>query len=75
MFCFEWFGPVMEKRKKGKATKLMKIKCIQHHSLICTSEMGTFRPWGLMSRVFTNGLGDQGSILGGVIPKTQKNGT
>ena len=28
-----------------------------------------------MSRVFTNGLGDQGSIPGQVIPKTQKNGT
>ena len=27
---------------------------------------------GLMSRVFTNGLGDQGSISGQVIPKTQK---
>ena len=25
-----------------------------------------------MSRVFTNGLGDQGSISGRVIPKTQK---
>ena len=25
-----------------------------------------------MSRVFTNGLGDRGSIPGGVIPKTQK---
>ena len=25
-----------------------------------------------MSRVFVNGLGDQGSILGWVIPKTQK---
>ena len=25
-----------------------------------------------MSRVFTNGLGDQGSIPGRVIPKTQK---
>ena len=25
-----------------------------------------------MSRVFTNGPGDQGSILGQVIPKTQK---
>ena len=25
-----------------------------------------------MSRVFANGLGDQGSILGWVIPKTQK---
>ncbi len=25
-----------------------------------------------MSRVFANGLGDQGSILGRVIPKTQK---
>ena len=27
---------------------------------------------GQMSRVFTNGLGDQGSIPGQVIPKTQK---
>ena len=27
---------------------------------------------GLMSRVFANGLRDQGSILGRVIPKTQK---
>ena len=27
---------------------------------------------GLMSRVFANGLEDQGSILGRVIPKTQK---
>ena len=27
---------------------------------------------GLMSRVFTNGLGDQGSIPSRVIPKTQK---
>ena len=30
---------------------------------------------GLMNRVFDNGLGDQGSIPGRVIPKTQKNGT
>ena len=29
---------------------------------------------GLMSRVFANGLGDQGSIPGWAIPKTQKNG-
>ena len=27
---------------------------------------------GLMSRVFANGPGDRGSILGQVIPKTQK---
>ena len=27
---------------------------------------------GLMSRVFANGPGDRGSILGRVIPKTQK---
>ena len=27
---------------------------------------------GLAVRVFTNGLGDQGSIIGQVIPKTQK---
>ena len=30
---------------------------------------------GLIGRVFANGLGDQGSIPGQVIPKTQKNGT
>ena len=30
------------------------------------------RAIGLVSRVFTNGLGDWGSILGQVIPKTQK---
>ena len=30
------------------------------------------RAIGLMSRVFTSDLGDQGSILGRVIPKTQK---
>ena len=30
---------------------------------------------GLVSRVFSNGPGDQGSILGLVIPKTQKAGT
>ena len=29
---------------------------------------------GQMSRVFTNGLGDQGSIPDQVIPKTYKNG-
>ena len=27
---------------------------------------------GLIRRVFSNGLGDRGSILGRVIPKTQK---
>ena len=31
--------------------------------------------FGLMGRVFANRLGDWGSILGRVIPKTQKNGT
>ena len=30
------------------------------------------RAIGLMSRAFTNGPGDQGSILGRIIPKTQK---
>ena len=30
---------------------------------------------GLMSRAFTNGLGDRGSIPGRVIPKTPKNVT
>ena len=30
------------------------------------------RAIGLMSRVFANGPGDHGSILGQVIPKTQK---
>ena len=31
-----------------------------------------YRAIGLMSRVFASGPGDQGSILGHVIPKTQK---
>ena len=31
-----------------------------------------YRPIGLMSRVFTNGLGDRVSIRGRVIPKMQK---
>ena len=31
-----------------------------------------YRPICLVGRVFTNGLGDQGSIPGQVIPKTQK---
>ena len=31
-----------------------------------------YRLIGLISRVFINGLGDQGSIPGQVIPKTQK---
>ncbi len=35
----------------------------------------TFQVIGQMSRVFANGPGDQGSITGRVIPKTQKNGT
>ena len=30
--------------------------------------------FGLMSRLFVNGQGDWSSILGRVIPKTQKNG-
>ena len=34
-----------------------------------------YRAIGLMSRVFANGPGDWGSILGRVIPKTQKNST
>ena len=31
-----------------------------------------YRAIGLTSRVFANGQGDKGSILGQVIPKTQK---
>ena len=31
--------------------------------------------FGLMRRVFINGLGDRDSIQGRVVPKTQKNGT
>ena len=34
--------------------------------------MAHARAIGLMSRVFANGPGDQGSIPGQVIPKTQK---
>ena len=37
------------------------------HYLVCK-----YRAIGLMSRVFANGLGDQGSIPGQVIPNTQK---
>ena len=32
-------------------------------------------PIGLVGRVFANDSGDQGSIPGHVVPKTQKNGT
>ena len=39
----------------------------QIHSSVCTDWIT-----GLMSRVFANGPGDQGSIPGRVIPKTQK---
>ena len=32
----------------------------------------TYQPIGIMVRVFGNGPGDLGSILGQIIPKTQK---
>ena len=35
----------------------------------------SYRAIGPMDRVFANGLGDQGSVSGRVIQKTQKNGT
>ena len=45
------------------------IKCIsQKYILIIYNDQAI----GLMSRVFANGLGDQGSIPGRIIPKTQK---
>ena len=36
------------------------------------NKVSKFKQIGLMSRVFTSGLGDRGSIPGRVIPKTQK---
>ena len=33
--------------------------------------LGNFQFTGLVGRVFTNGLGDQGSVPGQVIPKSQ----
>ena len=41
-------------------------------SILVLFPLRKFRAIGLMSRVFTNGPGDQGSIPGRVIPKTQK---
>ena len=41
---------------------------IAFHSII----VSIFHFIGLMRRVFANGLGDQGSILGQVIPKAKK---
>ena len=43
-----------------------------NYNLINNSIFQLSRPFGLLSRVFANGLGDQGSIPGQVIPKTQK---
>ena len=41
---------------------------LQHNSFVSPQ----LKAIGLMSRVFANGLGDQGSIPGRVIPKTFK---
>ena len=46
--------------------------CIHLYPLIRTYSFLINRAIGLMSRVFTNGPGDWGSIPGWVIPKTQK---
>ena len=51
---------------------------IQHYWFIYKQSNGSKycyvsnQPIGLMGRVFANGPGDQGSIPGWVIPKTQK---
>ena len=53
------------------------IEIVNDYSNIC-QKLYLFTSIGLMSRVFTNGLGDWGSTPGQVIPKTQKmvfNGT
>ena len=47
-------------------------KTCHRHVVIGQFLSGVQPAIGLMSRVFTNGLGDQGSIPGRVIPKTQK---
>ena len=49
---------------------------LQYLPILCTNQKHKIHTHphtiGLMSRVFTNGPGDQGSIPGQVIPKTQK---
>ena len=50
----------IEQRKKKEKKK------------ICLLDFYTRRAIGQMSRVFVNGPGDRGSILGQVTPKTQK---
>ena len=44
---------------------------IQHHSFVCT-QLNKYWPICQVGRVFANGPGDQDSMPGQVIPKTQK---
>ena len=51
--------------------KVYQLKCLMLKN-ISTNKMILLRLFGPMSRVFTNGPRDWGSIPGWVIPKTQK---
>ena len=48
------------------------LKFLTHPLLIQVLLRYSFRPIGLLVRVFTNGQGNRGLILGRVIPKTRK---
>ena len=69
---------VQKKSKLNKINKLTREIRILVGLIAYEHLLGHLIPnWaiGLISRVFTNDPGDQGSIPGQVIPKTQKNGT
>ena len=68
-FCNSFMSP------HGHFQNMKQLSKYLFHDLVNSSFMSLpyFSPIiGLMSRVFANGLGDQVSILGRVIPKTQK---
>ena len=70
----EWEQPCLRFDLRSLILFLITINIIQYN-LLNPPRDGVFfkdQPIGLMSRVFANGLQDQGSILGRVIPKTQK---
>ena len=52
---------------------LIEISCgVHYHQVEMSEKWPINQAIGRMNRVFTNGLGDWGSIPGRVIPKTQK---
>ena len=50
----------------------MFVNTITNSKIVLIWILGIYWAIGLMSTVFANGTGDQGSIPGWVIPKTQK---